>query len=117
MSKEDSLRNRIAERLRLARKMAGLSQSQVAKLLGLHRPSLSEIEAGRRRVAADELSELARIYGVNVEWLACAESGGEDTRDDKLELAARALSGLKEKDLNRLLEILAALRTSGSKGQ
>ena len=48
----------IASRLRTAREMAGLSQAQVAKVLGLHRPSVSEMEAGRRRVSVDELSQI-----------------------------------------------------------
>ena len=38
--------SRVAERLRLAREQAGLSQGQVARLLGKHRPTISEIEAG-----------------------------------------------------------------------
>ena len=38
----------VAERLRLAREQAGLSQGQVAKLLDLHRPTISEIEVTRR---------------------------------------------------------------------
>ena len=45
----------IAGRLRLARETAGLSQGQAAKRLGLHRPTVSEIEAGRRRVTAEEV--------------------------------------------------------------
>ena len=40
----------IAERLKLAREFSGLSQGQVAKLLNLHRPSISEIEADRKSV-------------------------------------------------------------------
>ena len=53
---EEAQRNAIAERLKLARDQAGLSQGQVAKKLGWHRPTVSEIEAGRRRVAADEVA-------------------------------------------------------------
>lgn len=63
----------IGKRLRLAREQAGLSQSQVAKLLGVHRPTISEMEAGRRKVTAEELSELARVYDVRMEWLVVAD--------------------------------------------
>jgi DNA-binding XRE family transcriptional regulator len=52
---EAAKRALIARRLKEARKLAGLSQGQVAKMLGLHRPSVSEMEAGNRRVSADEL--------------------------------------------------------------
>lgn len=66
----DGSNKTIAERLRTARETAGLTQSQSAKLLGLHRPSISEIEAGRRKVSGDELKQFADIYGVGVAWLA-----------------------------------------------
>ena len=39
-------------------------------MLGLHRPSVSEAEAGNRNVTADELAKLAGIYKVSVSWLA-----------------------------------------------
>ena len=44
---ESAKRVQIAERLKEARKLAGLSQGHVAKMLGLHRPSVSEMEAGK----------------------------------------------------------------------
>ena len=65
----DTNRQEIAERLREARKAAGLSQGQVARLLQMHRPTISEIEAGNRRVAADELRKLAETYDVTASWL------------------------------------------------
>ena len=37
----------IAARIRAAREAAGLSQGQVARKLKMHRPTISEIEAGR----------------------------------------------------------------------
>jgi transcriptional regulator with XRE-family HTH domain len=111
--KEAAMRQRlaIAGRLRMAREMAGLTQGQVAKMLGLHRPSISEAEAGRRRVSADELARLAEIYAVNISWLACADSGESDAEDDRLALAARELAKLKQDDLNRLMELLKAIRS------
>ena len=57
---ESAKRALIAARVKEARKLAGLSQGHVAKILGLHRPSISEIEAGNRRVSADELARPRR---------------------------------------------------------
>lgn len=113
MSKTDSRGVAIGARLRLAREQAGLSQGQVAKMLQLHRPSISEAEAGRRKVSAEELVEFARIYGVSVSWLASADTESGNTRHDKIELAARELAKLKQEDLDRLLQLLAALRVEG----
>ncbi len=104
----------IAARLRAAREMAGLSQGQVAKLIGVHRPTISESEAGRRRVPAEELAQLAVIYHVSVGWLTTAASETADLNDARLQLAARELSKLKAQDLDRVLKLLAALRPRGT---
>jgi transcriptional regulator with XRE-family HTH domain len=78
----------VAERLRIAREQAGLSQGQVARILGLHRPTISEIEAGHRRVTAEETATFARLYEVSVAWLTGSEEADNDI-DDRVRLAAR----------------------------
>ncbi len=98
----------VATRLRLARKQAGLSQGQVARILEKHRPTISEIEAGRRRVSAEELPAFARIYEVSVSWLTGSES--DDDLDDRVQLAARELAKLKPDDLDKILKLLATMR-------
>ncbi len=109
MAESDPKRGVLAERLRTARELSGLSQGQVAKRLGIHRPSVSEIEAGRRRVSAEELTELADLYAVDLSWLAGVEAV-PDEHQTRVELAARELSKLREEDLDRVLKVLAALR-------
>lgn len=101
----------IASRLRLAREMAGLTQGQVARALDLHRPTVSEMEAGRRKVSAEELSKLADLYGVNVPWIIGEDDELEST-SDRAKLVARELSKLKSEDLDRLLQLIQALKTS-----
>jgi transcriptional regulator with XRE-family HTH domain len=102
----------VSHRLRLAREQAGLSQGQVARMMRMHRPTVSEIEAGRRRVSAEELAAFARMYEVSVSWLA-----GSDPEDKELDaratLAARELAKLKPKDLDKILHLLATMRKSG----
>lgn len=101
----------IGERLRMAREQAGLSQGQVARLLGMHRPTISEIEAGRRRVTAEELVTFAKTYEASVEWLSGADPVDDGT-NDRVRLAARELSKLKPEDLDRVMGLLAKMRTS-----
>jgi transcriptional regulator with XRE-family HTH domain len=103
----------IAARLVLARKQSGLSQAQLARLMKLHRPSISEMEAGRRNVSVEELTALAKLYSVSVSWLACEDSDKPDVNRDKLELAARKLAGLKKQDLDKILDLLRAMQTEG----
>jgi len=113
---EASRRTLIAERLKEARKLAGISQGHVAKILGLHRPSISEIETGNRRVSAHELARFAEIYDVSVAWLLGEAPETLDAQDPRLQLAARELTKLKPDDLDRLLKLLAAMRTDFAEG-
>jgi hypothetical protein len=74
----------------------------------MHRPSLSNIEAEERKVSASELKQFADLYKVSTEWLL----GEAPDTDQRLKLAARKLSGLKEKDLETVMRIVDSLRRS-----
>lgn len=110
MTLPENRKNIIASRIRAAREMAGLSQGQVAKILGLHRPSVSEAEAGNRSVTAEELAKLAELYDVPVGWLLGDGAEEVDPHDDKIQLAARELTKLKPEDQKRLFTLLASMR-------
>ncbi len=103
---DKSSANSLASRLRAARDQAGLSQGQVAQILKLQRPAVTEIEAGRRRVTADELKKMAEIYGVSVVWLL----GEDNETDPSVELAARELAKLDKDGLETVLQLLRTLR-------
>ena len=72
------------------------------------------MEAGNRRVSADELARLAEIYDVSVAWLLGEAPETLDAQDPRLELAARELTKLKPDDLERLLKLLAAMRSDST---
>lgn len=93
-------REKIGARLKDARVMAGLSQAQAAKKLGLQRPAISEIEAGKRKVSAEEIIQFANHYRVATSWLLLEE----DT--EELKFAARELEKLKPEDRQKLIELL-----------
>lgn len=112
MNEHDEKRKAIASRLRLSREMSGLTQGQVAKKLDWHRPTVSEIEAGRRRVSAEELTILAEMYGVNISWIVGERDEDASLAADRVKLAARELSKLREEDLDRVLQLVQALRAS-----
>jgi len=100
----------IAARLREARKMAGLSQGQVAKLLEMHRPTISEIEAGRRRVSAEEVISFAELYEVSSSWILGEVNEAFETDDPRIQLAARELAKIKPEDLEKLLRLISSMR-------
>lgn len=109
-------RSELAGRLRIAREQAGLSQGQVAKMLGMHRPTISQIEAGVRRVQAEELTRFAEVYHVSVAWLSGEGRRSDDPHQAKVELAARELAKLKKDDLDRVLALLSSLREPNAGG-
>lgn len=108
---DDKKRAQTAKRISEARKSAGLSQGQVAKLMDLHRPTISEIEAGNRRVTAEELSTFAKLFDVTVGWLLGESFETIETDDPRVQLAARELKKLKPEDLDRLMRLLASMRS------
>lgn len=55
-------------RLRTARKEAGLSQKEVAELLGRHQVFISRCESGERRLDVIELQDFAEAYGKPLDW-------------------------------------------------
>ena len=100
----------LASRIRQARRAAGLSQTQVATLLGLQRPSVTAMESGNRRVSSEEVVELAKLFDVSPQWLLGVEGDATDEHLAKAQLAARELTKLRPADLDRLLELLSSMR-------
>lgn len=70
-------REQIADRLRETRKNLGFTQAQVAEALGVHRPTISEIEAGRRAVTSEELHRFCELYAIPVSRLLSQEAPTE----------------------------------------
>jgi transcriptional regulator with XRE-family HTH domain len=64
-----------ATRIRNLREQAGLNQQQLADRLVIPRPAVSAIEAGARKVSADELVVLARLFSVTVDYIVGLEEG------------------------------------------
>ncbi len=101
------VRKEIGRRLRIARENAGLTQQQSAKLVQLHRPTLTEIEQGNRKVSAEELSSFSSVYDVSISWIVGEADELEFTPE--IQLAARGLSRLKEEDLKNVLNLIKSI--------
>ena len=108
----NELRKNVAKRLKQARETAGLSQGQVAKKLNMHRPTISEIEAGRRRVSAEEIFKFSELYSIDANWITKG-SVKEVNVNDKVLLAARELSKLKDRDIEKIMDLIQMLQGSG----
>ena len=84
----------LAGRLREAREAAGLTQDQVASKLELSRPTIAQMELGRREVTSLELDRLAWLYGRDIRSFFGEEFRGEDA----LTVLFRADPGLGRED-------------------
>lgn len=63
----------VAQRLKIARERAGLSQSELARQLGITSQSVNIWESGKTRPSRDNLAALARLTNVSVHWLLLGE--------------------------------------------
>ena len=111
-------RKLVGSRIREAREFAGLSQEQAAKLLSLHRPTISEIEAGRRKVSTQELLKFAEVYDATPAYLLGQTADVVEIGNPKIRMAARELEKLPSEALDGLLRMLATFqdRDDGSRG-
>lgn len=105
----------LARRLREAREAAGFSQEQVAKALHLTRPTIAQIEAGKRKVSSIELAALARLFGRPL------QSFFEETfEEDGISFILRSIPEIKQdpriqKALSRGMEIINSILDLESK--
>jgi transcriptional regulator with XRE-family HTH domain len=66
----------LIERLRTARREAGLTQQRVARTLGRPQSFVSKCESGERRVDAVELAQFADLYGRSLDYFVGRTPGG-----------------------------------------
>lgn len=65
-TRSDPIDLHVGQRLRLARHLAGMSQTAVAQVLDLSFQQVQKYEKGVNRIGAGRLFRLARLYGVPV---------------------------------------------------
>jgi transcriptional regulator with XRE-family HTH domain len=92
---------RLAERLKNARNGLHLSQDFVARQLRINRASIVQIEAGKRKVSADELNQFSILYGYSVDELL----NGNRT-EMPVTMFTRSFSELDVIDQNEILSLI-----------
>ncbi len=103
----------VGARLRDAREFMGFSQAEIAEVLGISRPAVTGIEAGRRRVTGLELKTLAKLYERPYDYFL-----GEDVEvEDNPIIAAiyrvsRDLSDEDREEVRRYAEYVRSRRSS-----
>ncbi|WP_018901308.1 helix-turn-helix transcriptional regulator [Rhizobium sp. 2MFCol3.1] len=118
----------VGERVRLRRKMLGMSQASLAEALGITFQQIQKYEKGINRIGASRLLRMAEIFGVTVGYFF--EDGVGATGDDSVRPetdAVAAFMASKEgialgkafiaiEDPNVRQKLLALTRSLGSSG-
>jgi transcriptional regulator with XRE-family HTH domain len=101
----------LGARLRSSREYLGLSQEEVAEHMGLSRPAISNIEAGKRKVSTEELTRFAKLYRRPYEYFLGQEA--ELPQDETTGALFRAARDLSEGDKEQVLRFAEFLRNAG----
>src|SRR3970282_2469568 len=65
------MNNLINKRLKMAREKAGLTQAQLAEKLGFKdRQTVAAIEAGQRKMSAEELVRAMDVFGLDLDYFS-----------------------------------------------
>jgi transcriptional regulator with XRE-family HTH domain len=75
----DPVDEAIGTRIRARRKMLGISQSELAKRIGVTFQQIQKYERGANRVAGSRLAASAAALETTVGWLVGEESGGSES--------------------------------------
>ncbi|MEA1959290.1 MAG: helix-turn-helix domain-containing protein, partial [Chloroflexota bacterium] len=59
----------IGQRIKEMRIKTAISQQKLAGMLGVSRPTITQIESGERKVSSDELIKLAEIFNSSIDYL------------------------------------------------
>lgn len=123
----------VSERLKYARKACGLTQGQVASVLGIDRSAYTYYETGKSNPSIGNLLRLAAIFKTDVAWLIGGQpqgetlASGEDVFDMLIDIEQRNMTELskeeravvafyrmlkKTSDEQKLTEALRTLRDS-----
>ena len=95
----------LGEKIRKLREENGLTQEELARKLGIPRPSVSQIESGQREVTAKELLALSQIFETSTDELLLEDN--MQRKDIKLRQMGKLPPFNKEMFKQVLLYILA----------
>lgn len=95
------------QRVKLARRAAGLTQTELGDAVSLSRASVGNVEAGRQATSAEQTAQLAEVLGVPPGWLLVGDSSWTPpapklSREQMRQIAARL------REYARAMEIAAA---------
>ncbi len=106
----NNFQKKLGERIKNLRDKIGLSQESLAKQFGVSRVSLSQIENGDRKISAEEIARLAKIFDTPSDILLDIEKDIEVVLEKREEKTVKAKSTMRinvpQKNLDKFKEVL-----------
>ena len=93
--------NELHDRIKAYRSKLHLSQEYVANFLGINRAAIAQIEAGRRKVSAEELANLSKLFSVSADELLHGSQLSKPAA-----MFARSFEGLSEIDQAEIMNLI-----------
>lgn len=93
----------VADRIKALREQRGMTQSELAKQLGITRSSVNAWELGISVPSTQYVVELADIFKVSTDYLLCVDIS-----------ASVSVAGLTEKDVQLIHGIISHLKDKNS---
>lgn len=104
-----------AEKLRLCREKKGLSQTDVARHLGVSKQTINKYETGIiTNIPSNRLESMARLYGVNPSYIMGFEESASKDRDayllEKYRSHLEALEATEEEKASDIIKRTEAVK-------
>lgn len=71
----------IGRKLKELRNSRNLKQSELADLVGLSRPAISNIESGKRSLTLSTLKRFCEVYGIDISYFGIDTSSYDEATD------------------------------------
>lgn len=91
----------INERIKKIRNQLHLSQEYVANFLGVNRATYTQMENGRRKITAEDVSKLSDLFGVTADALL-----NDNKMSQPATIFARSFEKLDENDQAEIMNLI-----------
>jgi transcriptional regulator with XRE-family HTH domain len=116
----DNFYKKLGIKIKALREKADLAQEKLADLLGISRVSLSQLENGERKISAEEIAVLAKVFNLSSDILLDLEKDIkiilEKSKEEKAEKKAEMRISVPQRNMDKFKEVLLyVLNKVGSK--
>lgn len=107
--------NQLPNRIRTLRRRQGLTQAQLAKLIGVAQPYITEIEKGRKRPSVEVLEKLCDSLGGSADYLLDVTPSRFSVKQEPCGLSPEMLSeiaksGITDDEMRLALRLARVMR-------